>query len=225
MISSTCARRRRRAARRDAAQRLAELDPCLGAGLATELDHLAQLGHLREQRLVRLAGLRPAGEEHRVGRALARAGDEVPPELVGEEGHDRRDYAHRLYQRPPERLDAARRHLQKRRRERRMYQFERSSTNARTRVVTPGRPVLVECGVVPPTSSAVRARRASGRGRASTRPASIGVRRPEVLDVRVGDEERDGVPERQQPPLHLAGRAVAELDVLRWRERRRRASA
>jgi hypothetical protein len=37
---------------------------------------------------------------------------------------------------------------------------------------------------------------------------------PEALDVRVVDEELDGVPQGEQPPLDLAGRAVAELQVL-----------
>ena len=49
-----------------------------------------------EQRLVRLARLGPAGEEDRLRRALGRVRDEVPPEVLGEERHHRRDHAQRL---------------------------------------------------------------------------------------------------------------------------------
>ena len=69
----------------------------------------------------------------------------------------------------------------------------------------------------PPRSSR---RRAAACARAARRRAAaprrrpggeILVRRPELLDVRVVDEERDRVPEREQPALDLVGRPVAEL--------------
>ena len=100
-----------------------------------------------------------------------------------------------------------------------MYQLERSSTNA-----------LEGAGRPPASSSASNALGRLGdelprpgddpARRAAAPPAArreVVVRRLEVLDVRVGDEERDRVPEREQPPLDLAGRAVAELQVLRRR--------
>ena len=166
-----------------------------------------------------LARLRPAGEVHRVGRALAGAGDQVPPELVGEERHHRRDHAQPLDERVPERPERG--------------LVERVEAPPRAADV-PVREVvdeLLEGARRPPASSSGRSRRSpratSCRVRAtsqrverlaSRRPgAQILVRRLEVLDVRVGDEERDRVPEREQPPLDLAGRPVAELQVLRGR--------
>ena len=51
------------------------------------------------------ADLGPAGEEHRRRPAL----HEVPPEVVGEERHHRRDHAQRLHERVPERPERRRR--------------------------------------------------------------------------------------------------------------------
>ena len=86
---------------------------------------------VEERRVVRRAGLGPAGEDAPTSGASRPARVEHPPEVLRQERHERR-------RRPaaPGRArtrasrSAASSPSQNRRRERRMYQFERSSTNA-----------------------------------------------------------------------------------------------
>ena len=51
--------------------------------------------------------LRPARQEDGVWRALGDVAHEPLPELLGQEGHHRRDDAHRLHERRPQRRKAA----------------------------------------------------------------------------------------------------------------------
>ena len=56
--------------------------------------------------------------------------------MLGEERHHRRDDAQRLHEREPEHVQRDASPSQKRRRERRMYQLERSSTNSSNARIT-----------------------------------------------------------------------------------------
>ena len=117
----------------ESAQRLPQRQPRRRARLPAELDDAAHLRHLGQQRLVDVRRLRPRREEHRL---VAR--DEVPPQVLREKRHHRRDHLDRRRERIPEDAQRDGSPSQKRRRERRMYQFERSSTNASNDETTPG---------------------------------------------------------------------------------------
>ena len=84
-------------------QRLAQLQPRGRARPPAELDDPPHLGHLGEQRLVRPRPARASRRGRPTRRVRARAGDEVPPQVLGEERHHRRDHAQRLHERVPER--------------------------------------------------------------------------------------------------------------------------
>ena len=111
-------------------QRLAELQLAAGARLAAELDDAAHLGDLGEQRLVGGAGLGPAGEVHRLGGSPPAPRTRLCQRCSarnGMTGATTRSPCTSAYQSD---WSASVSPSQKRRRERRMYQFERSSTNA-----------------------------------------------------------------------------------------------
>ena len=95
--------RARRALDDERAQRLPELQPRGRARLPSELDHAAELRDLGEQGRIRR---RPAPASRRDERTpactRARRG-EHPPEMIGEERHQRRDDAQPLDERVPER--------------------------------------------------------------------------------------------------------------------------
>ena len=84
------------------AQRLPELQPRGRARLPSELDHAAELHDLGKHGRIRLDRLRPAGEMNGLRCIRARRG-EHPPQMIGEERHQRRDDAHPLDERVPER--------------------------------------------------------------------------------------------------------------------------
>ena len=110
---------------------------------------------------------------------------------------------------------AARSPSQKRLRERRTYQFERSSQNASTALVIARRVVGVERGAgVARELGAARDDPAVERVVALRPTVRLGPERPEALRVGVQDEEAVGVPEREQAPRDVAGRPVAEVHVL-----------
>ena len=81
----------------DPAQRLPELQPRRRTRLTAELDDLPHRRHLRVQRLIDLARLRPRVEEDRL---VLR--DDVLPEMLGEERHHRCDHLERRAQRLPQ---------------------------------------------------------------------------------------------------------------------------
>src|SRR6476646_2371108 len=83
------------------AQRLPQLDARAGARLSTELDHAPYGRDLVESTTIRLGYLRPAGKVHR----LRPVEDERPPQVVGQEGKDRRHHAQRLDNRVPQGLE------------------------------------------------------------------------------------------------------------------------
>src|SRR5215208_7819055 len=69
-----------------------------------EADDPANLLDLDQQRLVFevWSDLWPAGEKDALGSIVAGARDEVPPEVVGQERHERSDRAERLHHRIPQ---------------------------------------------------------------------------------------------------------------------------
>ncbi len=162
------------------------------------------------------AGLGPAGQEHRVRDVLGGARDEVLPEVLGEEREHRGDHAQRLHERVPERL------------ERRAVAAPEPAAGAadvpvrevvderlvgsedrdRQRRVVARRRLLDEVRRAGDEPAVERQRR---RARAAVEIAGLGT---EALDVRVLDEERDGVPQRQQLALDLLPGPVAEPEVL-----------
>jgi len=190
-------------------QRLAQLQPRRGARLVRERHDAADVGDLVEQRLVGRSDVRPAGEVHR----LRPVGHEIPPEVVGEERHDRRDDAQRLHERVPERLERL------------------ALAVPETPPRAPDVPVrqLVDIGVICAHHIDCHVRLVPSLRLAHERVCPLDEpaverlqvarrlellpRRPEAVDVRVRDEERDGVPERQQLTLDLLRRAEAEQQV------------
>jgi hypothetical protein len=68
---------------------------------------LPRLRDLADERLVdeRLDRVGPAGEEHRLGGVVDRGGDDVPPEVLREERHHRSNRADRLHDRDPQRAE------------------------------------------------------------------------------------------------------------------------
>ena len=192
-------------------QRLAELDPGRVAGPVPEPDDRPHLADLLQERDVGLPRLRPAGEEDALGRALAgarrrapargaRRGTASPARSRGFPGRART----RARGTPP------RRPSQKRRRERRMYQLETSSTNASKLSISRwvqlileglGRlaDVLLRAGDEPAVERA--------RALVERRRVEVGEARGEALDVPVVDEEPHRVPEREELLLDLLRRA------------------
>ena len=108
-------------------QRLAHLDLRLRARRAAELDRLARDRHrlLERPRRARRVGLRVVAEVHRRLGAV-----EVLVDRVGDERDQRREQLRTLTRHSRSVANAATSPSQKRRRERRTYQFDRSSTNA-----------------------------------------------------------------------------------------------
>ena len=111
-----------------APQRLAHLQPGALSRLVAERGYAPHLGHLVEQRLIRRDRLWPAGEKDRFGRALD------APHQCCQRCSARNGMTGAITRSPwtsPNQsvLSAVSSPSQKRRRERRMYQFERSSTN------------------------------------------------------------------------------------------------
>ena len=100
--------RARRALDDEPAERLAQLHRRRRARLVRERDDAAHVRDLLQQLPVRRRRLRPRREVHRLRRVRARARDEVPPEVLREERHDRREHAQRLDERVPERLQRSR---------------------------------------------------------------------------------------------------------------------
>ena len=135
--------------------------------------------------------------------------------MVGEERHDRRD-ARAASARARTRASRAPRRSpsQKRRRERRMYQFERSSTYAsyaRDHVDRHER--ARSAASASRTNACVRSTSQRSSGFRSPVGSSSGHDGRNAVDVRVRDEERDRVPERQQLALDLLRRPEAEEQV------------
>ena len=81
------------------AQRLPQLQAGRRARLMSERHDPAQIGDLVEERAIRLGDLGPDREVHGLGAVE----NEVAPEMVGEERHDRREHSQRLHERVPER--------------------------------------------------------------------------------------------------------------------------
>ena len=183
------------------------LDPRARAGLPSELDDAAHLGHLLHQALVALARLRPAGEEDGRGRVV-RA--ERPPEVLREERHRGSDHAHRFDERAMQCV------------QRRAVTLPEAAARAADVPVGEvvderleaahqvGRPrPLVGVGHLVHELSGAREQPAIERLQLARRLVRV-----EPLDPRVVDEELDGVPERQQPPFDVVRRPVAEVEVL-----------
>ena len=106
---------------------------------------------------------------------------------------------------------------QNRRRERRMYQFETSSTNDSYARTTSTVSQLSYPSRASTTSERVRSTSQRSSGSSSPfRPVReiLPFGRPVLDDVGVVDEELAGVPEREQPPLDLVRRPEAEEEVL-----------
>ena len=128
---------------------------------------------------------RPPRGSPRGGRTPARrrtAADERLPQLLGQERHRRRDQPHRLHQpyqsvRNAACLSASSPLFQNRAREPRMYQFERSSTNASTLGDVGRRRVGVERRAGRGATACVRGPRSSGRAASPPAGPSRGRRR------------------------------------------------
>ena len=137
--------------------------------------------------------------------------------MLREEGHHRRDTAHRLHERVPqrserglvERVEAAARAADVPVRDVVDEALERAH-DVRRPVPVVGALDLGEVGLRPREQPPIE--------RAELRALRAGVeiaeRRPEALDVRVRREEHDRVPEREQPALDLARGGVAEPHAL-----------
>ncbi len=202
------------------AKRLAELHARARPRLATELDHAPQLVDLREQLGVRVGGLGPAGEVHRLGRVGARCRQQ-PPEVIGEQRHERSDDPEPLHERVP----------------------ERSQCGGIAVPEAPARPAdvpvrdvvdegFVRADDVDGDPALVRGRRvADERVRPLHQPAierlelalrpvrEILVARLPRVDVRVVDQELARVPEGQEAALDLVPGPVSEEQVLARRLR------
>ncbi len=132
--------------------------------------------------------------------------------MLGQEGHDRRDHAQPLHERVPERpegrvvgsVEAAPRAADVPVREV-VHEALEGADDPRRPVVLVRRRRLLHEPLDPGQQPAVE--------RLGLRRELAALRLP-AFDVGVVDEEADGVPERQQPPLDVLGRPVAELDVL-----------
>ena len=83
-----------------ASQRLAQLHPRRAARLATELHDLAYLRNLAKCR----SGWRTSGQPARktLSGAPSAIGNKVPPQVIGQEWHDRRDHPQARHEREPE---------------------------------------------------------------------------------------------------------------------------
>ena len=170
---------------------------------------------LLEQGVVRVDLLRPAGEMDTRGRVLARLTDETLPEMLGEERHHGRDHAQRLDERVPE--DA----------ERVLVLLPEPAARAADVPVrevvdiavegadhVDGEPPFVSGGRVPHELPGAGDEPAVERAERDVRTAlQVREARLEPRDVRVLDEERGRVPERQELPLDLVRGAEAEQEV------------
>ena len=196
-------------------QRLAHLQ---AGGLprdVAETHDASRLSDLAQESLVTRPFLGPACEEHRRGTMR----NEVPPQMLGEEGHHRRDHANALDEGVPQGAQSD------------LVAVPEATARAAD---VPVREVVDE--VVEGTDHIDSAEVLVGRGRVCNelrRPGhhpvverlQLGVRTAlqvfepwlEAVDVAVIDQELDRVPERQQPPLHLLRGREAEADVLRRR--------
>ena len=109
------------------------------------------------------------------------------------------------------RLSASSSPFQKRRRLRRTYQFDRSSTNASIARVARMRVVPVERGAHL-ADQRVEARQDPSVQQGAGAVDAIGLVRRPAVEARVGDEEAVRVPQRQEEAAHdLVGRPVAEV--------------
>ena len=108
---------------------LAELDARNVAGPVRKPDDRPHLFDFLEQRHVRLSGLGPAGEEDALRRALTGLGDEARQRCSARNGITGA-IPRMPWTRACHSPSAASSPSQKRRRERRIYQLETSSTNA-----------------------------------------------------------------------------------------------
>jgi hypothetical protein len=190
---------------------LPPFQPGLRACLSTKIDDPSHVRDVPKKLDIRLLELGPAGEMD--GRRPVR--HEVPPEMLGQERHHRRDHAKRLDERvpqgserrlvvrveaPPRQADVPIRHV--------VYEiFERPyDIDGERRLVGVGR--FYDKLLRPLGEPAVQ--RAQVASRLESRPG-----RREPLDVSVVDQELGGVPECEQLALDLTPRAVAEPEILR----------
>ena len=197
--------RARRALDDEPPQRLAQLQPGGRARLVRERDDATDVRDLLQQLAVRRRRLRPRREMHRLRRVRAwpatrfRQRCSVRNGMIGE---STRSVWTSAYQSvcsaaasPSQKRDASagctsstdRRGTPRSRGSRRRSATTRSPPSRRRR-------------------TRASARRASGRAAAGRRPARATTTTAGTLDVRVRDEERDGVPERQQLALDLLRR-------------------
>ena len=179
-----------------------------------EPDDASDVVDLGQERIVRRELLRPAGEVHARRRVAARLPDEHLPEVLGEERHHRGDDAERLDERVPEHAkrdlvavpEATARAADVPVRDVGDVRLERLDDVDRQPALAGGR--LADES--PSALDEPRIERLELAGRAALEVAVPG---REALDVRVLDEERGRVPERQEPPLDLVRRAEAEEEV------------
>src|SRR4029079_2464349 len=142
-------------------------------------------------------------------RRLANGRREIPPHVLGEEGHYRRDHAHRLDERVPERP------------ERRLVEgveaLARAADGPGGEIVREAFPCIRDIrrpealvGVGRLLHELLRPREKPAVERTELLEVGatreVAVRRLEPLDVRVEDEERGRVPERKETTLDLVRR-------------------
>ena len=208
-------------------QRLAQLHVRRRAGLAAQPHHRAHARHLVHQGGLgkRLADHGIARQVHALRCVRAHAADEVLPQLVRQERHHRRHQAHDLHEGVPQRLVgralvglvirlpvAGAREANVPVRE--VVDVGLDGPHQARRVVrVERRAALADQALRDRDQPAVE--RAPGRQVRPLRQRLIA--RLELVDRGVEDEEVVGVPQREQPPLHLVGGPVAEVHVLRRR--------
>ena len=159
------------------------------ARLPAELDHPA---HARRSRRAAPRPARAPRASRRGAPTPAPPAHEVPPEVVGEERHHRRDHAQRLDERVPERPERGRRPPA------RSAGASGGCTSSRGRRRTPrtrGSRSRSASPRTPPvasrTSSCVRSTSQRSSGRSDRRARlEVGEHRLEAVDVPVADEER-----------------------------------